>query len=196
MLRYIFIAVLTLGTITVFGQKKETTPPAPQIDYKQIGAPMPAIELTSIDTLKREITVRRKFLRKKAVDTITVRRHSHLTEKDIKCEGNLLVMMFNPTCGHCEDQTERMTRNISLFNKSKMVLMAKENMSEYLPNFVKNHHIGNYFPIYLGVDKGGFMDKTFLYSALPQINIYSPDHKLIRSFAGEVPIDTLKQYIQ
>jgi len=157
---------------------------------------MPEIKLTSIDTVKRKITVKRKFLHKKKVDTVTVKRHSSLTEKDIKCEGNLLVMMFNPTCGHCEDQTERMEHNIALFNKSKLVLMAKSNMSEYLPNFIKNHHISNYFSIYLGVDNSGFMDKTFLYSALPQINVYSPDHKLIRSFAGEVSIDTLKQYIQ
>ncbi len=48
--------------------------------------------------------------------------------------------------------------------------------------------------MYIGTDSSGFINNVFLYQSLPQINIYSPAHKLIKTYTGEVPIDSLKQY--
>jgi len=110
--------------------------------------------------------------------------------------ANLFVMMFNPTCSHCEDETESIEKNIGLFKKSKWVLVANPSMIIHMPSFIKNLHISDYKPLYIGIDSSNFIDKIYRYSSLPQVNVYDGHHKLLKIYNGEVPIDSLKQYIQ
>ena len=202
MLREIFSCILIFSALTVTAQQKSElmTPVGDaNIDYKQVGAPMPHIVLWTFDSV-------RIYKRKRVqIDLTHIRlvqkkpkmmKPKIIVDKDLNNKANLFVMMFNPTCGHCEDQTQLFERNINLFKKSKLVLMANPNMTDYLPNFIKSFKVKDFPQISIGVDSGSFIKETFLYSALPQINVYSPDRKLIRAFAGEVPIDSLKQYIQ
>ena len=69
-------------------------------------------------------------------------------------------------------------------------------MQPYLGDFVAITHVDKYPEIYLGTDSTDFVSNLFLYQALPQINVYSADRKLIRSYSGEVAVDSLKKYIQ
>ena len=175
--------------------KKEVVTP---IDYHQPDAPMPRLKLVTLDTLSKEFSGKalRKLNKKssKAMGYASVTRI--ITNKDIDSRGNIFTMMFNPTCGHCEDQTEIMKKNIDLFQHSRLYLVANANMKTYLPDFIKNHKTHDFYPIMtVGMDSADFIKETFLYGALPQINIYSKDHKLIKSYNGEVSIDSLKQYI-
>jgi len=126
---------------------------------------------------------------------IVAKPKDYLTNADFDNGANLMVMMFNPTCSHCEDETELLEKNIFYFTKSKLILMANPMMWEYLPNFVKSFHIFDYPAITLGSDST-FISKVFLYSALPQINIYDKHRKLIKTFSGEVVMDSLKKYIE
>jgi hypothetical protein len=87
-------------------------------------------------------------------------------------------------------------KNIFYFKKSKIVMMANPVMWEYLPNFNKSFHIDEYSTFTLGVDSSDYITKTFLYSALPQINVYNKERKLIKIFSGEASIDSLKGYIE
>jgi hypothetical protein len=49
----------------------------------------------------------------------------------------------------------------------------------------------------VAVDSANLIDKLFTYKALPQINIYDgTQHRLIKTFEGFVPLDSLKPYIQ
>jgi protein-disulfide isomerase len=70
-------------------------------------------------------------------------------------------MMFNPTCSHCEDETALLEKNIALFKKTKMVLMANPIMWDYLPAFAKTFHIEDFHNITLGVDSADFINKVF-----------------------------------
>jgi len=200
MLRQLIITTILLCcAASAIAQQKAVSAPVAKIDYHQTGAPMPSILLYRVDTVKID-TVGTKKKRRHAnaakKEPVTTIQQKIVTDKDLDNGANLFVMMFNPTCGHCEDQTQRFERSIDLFKKSKLVLMAKPNMQEYLPNFIKSFDIKYFDKIMVGVDSGKFVDETFLYSALPQINIYDKDRKLIKAFAGEVLIDSLKQYIQ
>lgn len=142
-----------------------------KVDYKSVGAPMPPL---------RVVTMKGKSV----------------TDKDLKNNANLFVMLFNPTCEHCEEQTETFKEHIDLFKKTKLVLMAGSMMMPYLEFFENAHKVSEYPKMVVGVDSSGFIDKTFLYNNLPQINIYDKDRKLVRVFTGDVPMDSLKQYIQ
>ncbi|PZF70935.1 hypothetical protein [Taibaiella soli] len=147
--------------------KKDTT----KVDYKSVGAPLPAM---------RVVTQKGKTY----------------TNKDLKNDATLFVMLFNPTCEHCEEQTEIFKENIAMFKNTKLVLMAGSMMMPYLDFFENAHKVSEYPKIIVGIDSSGFIDKTFLYNNLPQINIYNKDRKLERIFTGNVPMDSLAKYIQ
>jgi hypothetical protein len=47
----------------------------------------------------------------------------------------------------------------------------------------------------VGIDSSGLVNQTFLYKLLPQVNVYNKERKLEKVFFSDVPIDSLKSYI-
>lgn len=152
---------------------QKLVPPGPEMmGYKEIGAPLPDFIVHTLD------------------DKI-------ITNRDVRYNANLFVMIFNPTCSHCEAMTDLLEKNIALFNKTKVLMVATAPMQPYLKDFEDRHHTDQYPTLMVSLDSSKIIDRIFLYKMLPQINIYDGDRKLIKSFAsGDLPIDSLKQYIQ
>lgn len=144
---------------------------AEMIDYKAIGSPLPNFMVKGIDG-------------------------KIITNKDVQYNGNLLLMLFNPTCSHCEDMTELLEKNITLFYKTKLLMVATSGMQPYMKEFERRHRTDEYAPIQLGTDSTKLIDRVFTYKMLPQINVYDKNRNLIKSFNGNIPIDSLKEYIQ
>ena len=157
-------------------QKQDDT----KIDYKQMGAPMPSLVFIPYYDSNTKQTDRKQFM----------------TNGDFDNGANLFIMMFNPTCSHCQDETMMMEKNGSLFIRSKVVLLANNVMKPYLSDFVTLTHVDQYPFMYLGIDSTDFINNLFLYQQLPQLNIYNCARKLIKTYSGEVAIDSLKKYIQ
>jgi len=181
MQRKLLILVLVCCSVIAFAQKSkkkhhssqnETTNTGPKVDYRVLGSPMPPVNMVTM-------------------------KGNRITNDDLKSDYNLLVMLFNPVCEHCEDQTELFKKNIFLFKNTRLVMMAGAMMMPYLEYFNNNHNVTEYpNTILLGVDSSSFIEKAFMYQTLPQINIYDKDRKLVRVFNGNVPMDSLRQYIQ
>lgn len=196
MQRKLLIIICLVSTVfTAYGQKKKkkefTGDPVAawiqkyspkdtsvKINYKEIGAPMPPFMLK---TLHNKIFT-----------------DDYLTQKDVDNGANLFVIMFNPTCEHCQDETVLLTRNLEMFKKSKIMLMAAYAMENYMEYFTNVTNIDKYPSIAVTIDNDQtkFIDKTFVYKSLPQINIYDKDRKLVKIFTSDTPIDSLKPYIQ
>jgi thiol-disulfide isomerase/thioredoxin len=139
-------------------------------DYSVIGSPMPPLLLKTKGKL--------------------------VTDKQFKKDANLFVMLFSPICTHCEDETKMLENNIGLFKKSKIVLVAGKLYQEYFNNFLLLTHAKDYPMLTIGVDSNDFFKKTMLYDQLPQMNIYDHNRKLIKTFTGDIQIDSLKPYIE
>ncbi len=121
---------------------------------------------------------------------------TYIRYDDVKGKsGNLLLMMFNPTCGHCEEQAILFKDNFSMFKNSRLIMLAAPNMLPYLEYFTNTTRMTNFKGIPIGVDSFNYIDRTYLYEMLPQINIYDRDRKLVKMFYGPTPLDSLKQYI-
>jgi protein-disulfide isomerase len=185
----------------------------PDVDYKKEGSDMPYLRLVpNYDNVPESVPNTELMLHDSLANTahwkkykkkhhnkygdIHIKHVDAYTNKDFDNGANLLVMMFNPTCSHCEDQTEMFESYIQYFNKTKIIFVSTPQMRQYLPNFQKSYHTFEYPTFTVGTDSSGFVDKMFMYKALPQVNVYSADRKLIRAFCGEVSVDTLKKYIQ
>jgi thiol-disulfide isomerase/thioredoxin len=144
---------------------------AEMVDYKKTGAPLPSLK-------------------------IYTREGTYLNEQDLKNDANLILMLFNPTCEHCEDMTRDFEKHIYLFKKTNIVLLAAPGMGPYLDYFVKTTKVDQYPTLKVGLDSMDYIDKTFKYVTLPQINIYDKDRKLIKMFFGSTPMDSLRAYIE
>ncbi len=172
----LIVACLLLTTTPGLAQKskrdksKKTVSTTEQ-NYKAIGANLPPL----------------KFYRRDGV---------YLTEKDLKKDAPLIIMLFNPTCDHCEDQTRLFQKHLGIFTNSTLLLMAADKMGPYLGYFVNNTGADNFPSLQIGLDSSEYINKTFRYESLPQINIYDKQRKLIKIFTGLTPIDSLQAYIQ
>ena len=188
-------------SLALFAQKKSgaqavTMPEPPKIDYTQIGAPMPPLVLKILDTIDRTVVRDGNWWFRLWHKRTVVEKTSELKNEDFKSDVNLFVMLFNPNCGHCIEQTEVFKKNMDLFHKSRLVMVANVKMKDYLPDFIKQRETKNYPKITVGIDNSNFVNETFLYRALPQINVYSPERKLLKVYNGDIAIDSLKKYIQ
>ena len=177
-------------------QKAVDSAPKPKIDYTLIGAPMPEMLLVTLDTVEKKVKNDGNWWSRMRHKNIIVQKSNRFTGSDFDNGANLIIMMFNPTCSHCVEETEILKRNMTLFNKTKMILMANSRMHEYLPDFVKQRKTKEYPVFTVGLDSANFINDVFLYKNLPQINIYNGERKLIKIYNGDVPIDSLKPYIQ
>lgn len=117
------------------------------------------------------------------------------TNKDFKTHHHFFLVMFNPTCGHCIKMTKLISENAALFHKSKVAFMAPASMMSYLGTFEKETGVYKHPEFVVGVDSAYAVDKLYTYGTLPQINVYDKNAKLVKTFKGDVPIDSLKHYL-
>lgn len=142
-----------------------------KFDYKQMNAPLPKIKIISYKG--EEVT------------------------KQVLNGSNLILMIFNPTCEHCEDQAALFRDNIFLFKKSRILLVASDQMTSYLEYFNNGLHISDYPTFTVTIDSAKLLNKLFNYEGLPQLNIYSgKDLRLLKTFNNDTPLDSLKKYIE
>lgn len=167
------LCLLTLASFAPQKQKKGMSPKSnpEKTDYKALGAPLPDLRVISP-------------------------KGQAISGKDVDTSGNLFLMMFNPTCGHCEDVTRMLEKNLGLFRDKQILLVAGAAMMPYLEYFNANTKVYDYPKIQIGVDSSDIIKNTFIYNSLPQINIYDKERRLVKIFTGEVPLDSLRPYIR
>lgn len=176
MLRKLLILTLLVSACTTtYAQKKnkkdkKQEAAAEKVDYKTEGSALPKILLVTKDG-------------------------EHVTNENLVGESNLIVMLFNPTCDHCVEATVNIEKNIDKFEKTKIILMAAPVVYRHLTYFNNVTRYAKYPKLVVGVDSAGFIDKTFTYHTLPQINIYNKDRVLEKIITGESSFSALEPYV-
>jgi len=201
MIRKLLIISCLLCSVDMSGQSKyelqyneKNMPPEPtaytdKTSYKIPGDPLPPFKVVTLPWVEIFLENGADGKRAEKVREIT-------PMKTITNSENLIIMLFNPTCGHCEEQTELFEKNIGLFKNTQLLLVAAPLMGPYLNNFAQKFHLNEYPQILMGLDYDNLISKSFLYYALPQLCIYNKDKKLVRMISGGAPLDSLRQYIQ
>lgn len=177
MFRKLATLSLAMLSFSALAKKKKKVPPAPAqtavagIDYKSIGAPLPPLRI---------ITEAGKVI----------------TEQQVDSMGNLFLMLFNPTCSHCQEVTHDLEKNVNKFREGQVLMVATAGMMPYMEFFRNVTKVDKYPRFWVGVDSSDIITKAYTYKSLPQINIYNKERKLIKTFSGETPIDSLEPYIR
>ncbi len=209
MLRVLFFISLSLVSSALLAQKpiKPKVHKTDTTDYQVLGAPMPKLIITTLyDTAKekhynvvvdkKESHKQKKLRQNEFALNLKLHEKPIVTQDDLNNGANLFVMMFNPNCSHCEDMTEEIEKYNKLFVKSKLVMVAHKTNKILLPNFIRSFRINDYPFMFIGADSMNFNDNAYMFKALPQINIYDHNRKLIKYYAGDIPMDSLAAYIE
>ena len=175
-----------------------------KIDYQEMGAPLAPLKLLifhDTSSNKNMHVVTTAEVEKMAHSSKKNRKKgdankTYLTADDVDNNANLLVMIFNPGCSHCEDETAIIQNNFTLFKKTELVMVAKPASRVSLSDFYIRRRLNEFPAIHIGTDSSDFITNTFVYGMLPQINVYDHDRKLIKTFNGEIAMDSLKKYIE
>lgn len=206
MIRKLLMIACLLCGVDMFAQsryemKYDATklPPIPEPymgreSYKMPGDPMPPFKVITQPWVEYffEKDAQGKQVEKQRVVTPS----RVITNADIPSDKNLIIMLFNPGCDHCQAQTDSFTKHIDLFKHTQLMMVVAPLVGEHLGHFAKEHRLNEYPQIWMGMDYDNLVGKTFLYYSLPQLCIYGKDKKLVRMLSGGTPIDSLKQYIQ
>lgn len=114
---------------------------------------------------------------------------------DVIEDRNYMVVLFNPTCGHCIDLGKLVMDHAALFENNTIIFVTDSSLVEYFPHFVQESGWTDEFNRILGYDGDAI---RYLYNdlSLPQVNIYSPQGTLLRSLNGIISLEHLSPYIK
>lgn len=120
---------------------------------------------------------------------------SFITNNDLETNNHLFFIAFNPNCGHCIREAKLICENAELFKDSKVIFVANPDRKSDLPKFIKDTHLDENPNFLIGVDRNGTVKKLEIYGMFPHIIIYDKDHKFVKIFKGDTPIENLKEYL-
>lgn len=172
-------------------------PPKPEkntdyASYKSPGDPIPPFKLVVLpwEETYFEQEDGKNVSKKREISPLRT-----VTNADIPAGKTPLLMFFNPTCGHCEEQTLKFQAHMDLFKNTQIILVASPDVGEYLNDFAVKTHLNEYPQIWVGMDYDNLISKAYTYNALPQLCIYDNNYRLVKILSGGSEIDSLKQYL-
>jgi hypothetical protein len=165
---YLIALCLTLGNVAT--AQKKLTPKQP--DYKKIGAPLPPF-----------------VLEKTAGGTFT--------NTNLQKGKSVMLMIFSPQCDHCEHMMDSLKNISNMFKNTQLVLVAEDRNRQFMKDFIKKTKIGSH-PLFknIGTERGNLIYYIYDYKILPQVNFYNSNYKLVKTFTGTSPLDSMKMFIR
>lgn len=166
-MKKIFLLLALLSSLMVLAQRKKLDP-APSA--KDIGAALPQLRIVDVDS-------------------------NIYTNDSLGHDKYLFLLLFNPSCGHCIDVGNMMVKNRETFKHTKVVFMAGAMMLPYMSTFYNATQIDKCSEYIVGVDSADVISDLYTFIALPQLNIYNKERKLVKSVNGNISMEALKPYL-
>jgi thiol-disulfide isomerase/thioredoxin len=90
----------------------------------------------------------------------------------------IMFVLFNPSCGHCQELLVQVRDNIALYENVNIVFLTGKPLKSVLPNYVVNVKVDKMKEINVVSDESEVTMKLFEYQGIPQIMLYDKNHKL------------------
>jgi len=109
---------------------------------------------------------------------------------------NTIIMLFNPTCGHCQDQLELMLSMPEVAQSTNIILTSGEPLGK-LQVFYDKFHLEKYPLIHIGKDYKYFFGGFYQPKTIPVLAFYNKQKQLVYFNQGNVKkseiLDALKK---
>ena len=110
------------------------------------------------------------------------------TNKDLVKKKPVLIMIFSPDCGHCQNETEVLLKNIDHFKNTQILMTTWLPYSE-MAAFYKTYKIADYPGITMAWDKKDFFLPYYHVQSYPQLVAYDENGKFVKTFSGDIKMD-------
>ncbi len=164
MKKYSVIIALLVHSITAFSQHNHQidTVPAPATRFKSF----PPVKLLMPDS------------------------STYFTKDVLHRKTPVLLMVFHPSCEHCQQETENITKNIDKFKGIQIVMSTMVPLFE-MKVFMDKYKLASYENIIVAQDYTFFLPPYFQFNNLPFLAFYNKKKKLVSTFGGSLPVDKI-----
>lgn len=115
----------------------------------------------------------------------------------LKKNQPVLLIIFSPDCSHCKHSLDTLQHSFQPeLSKLQLVLVTEARHKAELQPFLKASGLDK-DPKFtqVGVDSSNLIYNIYAYGMLPQFNYYNANHKLVKTFSGIFPLDSLRSFL-
>jgi thioredoxin-related protein len=106
----------------------------------------------------------------------------------------VMLMLFNPACDHCRQETEDLVKNIEKFKDIQIVMATNVPLKE-IRTFIEEYKLAQYKNIVVTQDTHYFLISYYQLHNFPFLAFYNKKKELISVFQGSMPMEkVLKQF--
>ncbi|HTE34211.1 MAG TPA: redoxin domain-containing protein [Chryseolinea sp.] len=124
--------------------------------------------------------------------SITLLDNSVRNIKDLS--GKNVLVFFQPDCDHCQREADDIRTNLNAFGKCTVYFITAAPAKE-ISEFATTYKLSNYPNVFFAFTPAKNILDHYGPISAPSIYIYSDEHKLVKSFNGEVAINEVVKYI-
>jgi peroxiredoxin len=117
------------------------------------------------------------------------------TSKNIPANNNVILVLFNPGCGHCADVTKQLKNELNKIKNTTVVLITGNNLHSNLKEFMQGIELTEKEGIIVSSELGDVTKKIFLQKGIPQVMVYGKDKLLRKIFFKEINVEELISYL-
>ncbi len=110
------------------------------------------------------------------------------TKKNLQKGKPILLMIFSPDCGHCQNVTTEILKNIDHFHKVQILMFTWLPYTEMI-SFYKTYKIADYPQIDLAWDPKFFFLPYYHVQSYPKLLVYDKKGKYVKEFQGSIKIE-------
>jgi len=131
---------------------------------------------------------RPEYLRNPSIPEFTIYKapdSTVFTNKDLKKKEATVMMIFSPECGHCQNETRELEKNIDHFKNTQILMVTWLPYSE-MTAFYHDYKIAEHPEITMGWDKKDFFLPYYHVQSYPQFVVYDKKGNYVNSFSGAI----------
>lgn len=111
-----------------------------------------------------------------------------LTDKDMKKNKPVFIMIFSPDCDHCQHHAEEMVNKREQFKDIQIVMASTQSLAK-VKEFYKTYQLDKLENLIIGQDREYILGTYYKMKSLPFLAFYDKKGNLIDVFEGALPID-------
>jgi len=117
------------------------------------------------------------------------------TDKDLKKNKPLFLILFSPDCEHCQKETEELITKIDSFKNIQIVMATFMTVDKIKP-FYENYKLDRFPNITVGYDMQHMLTTYYRISFTPFLAFYDKKGNLIDGFQGALPLTKVLEYFK
>lgn len=124
--------------------------------------------------------------------TIQLTDSADFSKKDLPKKTPVVIIYFNPECGHCQAEATELSKNMDRFKKVFFVMAAYHDLGQ-IKEFGEVYGLDKFDNIKLGRDSKYFLPVFYRVRSTPFSAVYDKKGKLVKAFEHGMSVEELEK---